>query len=99
MYILDGIAYAGEQHPTPRLYGLRPLPGHRLWARFQDGQQRVYDFTPLLSHPAFAPLKDEEVFRAVYLDYGCPNWLDGQIDFDPAAIYAQGAPVGGALDA
>ena len=99
MYILDDIAYAGERQQTPRLYGLRPLPGHRLWARFQDGQQRIYDFTPLLDHAAFAPLKDQSVFNTVYLDYGCPNWLDGQIDFDPDVLYAQGVPVGGEQDA
>lgn len=68
MYILDGIVYAGEQSPELLVCGVRPLDGHRLWVRFNNGEEKVFDFTPLLKTPAFAPLADDAVFRGVYID-------------------------------
>lgn len=87
MYIRDGIAYAGEQRPAIEVRGIRPLPGHKLWVRFSTGEAKVFDFSPLLSSPAFAPLADEETFRGVYIDYGVPVWMDGDIDISPEALY------------
>ena len=31
MYIVDGIAYAGEQRESVKVNGVRPLDGYRLW--------------------------------------------------------------------
>ena len=90
MYIVDGIAYAGEQKPPIKISGVRPLPDHRLWVRFNTGEAKVFDFTPLLSAPAFAPLQDEELFRQVYIDYGVTVWCDGDIDIAPERLYKEG---------
>lgn len=87
MYVMNGIAYAGEQKPPLKISGVRPLPGHRLWLRFSTGEARLFDFTPLLNAPAFLPLQDENVFRGVYIDYGIPVWQDGQIDISPEYLY------------
>ena len=54
MYIIDGIAYAGEPRPAIKISGVRPLDEHRLWLRFNTGEIRTFDFAPLLSEPAFA---------------------------------------------
>ena len=93
MYIVNGIAYAGEQKPALKVSGVRPLPDKRLWVRFNTGEAKVFDFTPLLGSTAFAPLADESVFRSVYIDYGIPMWNDGEIDIAPEKLYAEGKAV------
>lgn len=90
MYIKNGIAYAGEEAPLLKVSGVRPLKNHKLWLRFNNGEARIFDFTPLLGKPAFAPLKEESVFFDVYIDYGVPVWNDGDIDIAPETLYEQG---------
>lgn len=80
MYIIDGIAYAGEKVRHIQVWGVRPMDNHRLWLRLSNGEARVFDFKPYLKEPAFVPLADEKVFREVYIDFGAPAWLDGEID-------------------
>ena len=88
MYISNGIAYAGEQKPEIKVSGVRPLKNYKLWLRFNTGEAKIFDFTPLLSAAAFAPLKDEKLFREVYIDYGMPVSNDGDIDIAPETLYA-----------
>lgn len=90
MYVIDGIAYAGEQSPALLVCGVRPLDGHLLWVRFNNGEAKIFDFAPLLDKPAFAPLADKEVFKGVYIDYGVPVWNDGDIDIAPEMLYSNG---------
>ncbi len=87
MYIVDGIAYAGEQDPTIRISGIRPMKDHRLWLRFSTGECGIFDFTPLLKDQAFQPLNETSVFEDVYIDYGVPVWKNGEIDIDPKYLY------------
>lgn len=93
MYIKDGIAYAGEQTRPLQVTGVRPLADYRLWVRFNTGEAKVFDFTPHLDAPCFLPLKNEAVFRDVYIDYGCPVWMDGDIDIAPEYLYENAAPI------
>ena len=88
MYIENGIAYAGEKSSMLKVYEVRPMDGYKLWLRFSDGTTKVFDFTKMLDKPAFAPLKDVEVFNKVYIDYGVPVWNDGAIDIAPEYLYA-----------
>lgn len=87
MFIKDGIAYAGEKAPAIKVSGIRPMGDFLLWIRFNTGEAKVFDFKPLLDSPAFAPLRDDTVFRGVYIDYGVAVWLDGQIDIAPEYLY------------
>ena len=93
MYIVDGIAYAGEPRKPVKVSGVRPISNHRLWLRFDTGEVRVFDFKPLLSRPAFAPLADVRLFNDVYIDFGVPVWQNGEIDIDPEWLYADSVPV------
>lgn len=90
MYIRDGIAYAGEQKPTIRISGVRPLNDYMLWVRFNTGEAKIYDCKPLLELAGFAPLKDTEVFKGVYIDYGVTVWHGGDIDIAPEELYENG---------
>ena len=90
MYIKNGIAYAGEQTPPLSIIGVRALPEYKLWARFNTGEAKIFDFKPHLDAPCFSPLKDVKVFNDVYIDYGCPVWKDGDIDIAPEFLYEHG---------
>lgn len=90
MYTVDGIVYAGEQSPVIKVSGVRPMEGRKLWVRFNTGEVRIVDFTPLLDNPAFSPLRDEKTFREVYIDYGVTVWLDGELDIAPETLYDLG---------
>ena len=87
MYIKDGIAYAGELTPPLEICGIRALDNHILWMRFNTGETKIFDFKPLLNDPAFLPLSDMKVFKDVYIDYGIPTWMDGDIDLSPNYLY------------
>ena len=91
MYIENGIAYAGEPKPQLLISGVRPLPNHKLWVRFNTGEAKVYDFKPLLTTPAFKPLADENIFNGVYIDYGVAVWKNGDIDIAPEELYRNGS--------
>ena len=96
MYIKDGIAYAGEQPQPLKVSGVRPLEDYKLWIRFSNGEVKIFDFSKELNSPAFAPLKDKDVFNSVYIDYGVTVWNDGYIDVAPEYLYENGVSVGGA---
>lgn len=93
MYIVDGIAYAGEQQPVIKVAGVKPLDNYKLWLRFNNGETKVFDFKPLLSKPAFEPLKNTELFKEVYIDYGVTVWDNGNIDISPELLYEQSIEV------
>ncbi len=95
MYIVDGIAYAGEKTPTIKVSGVRPMEGSKLWLRFSTGEAKVFDFTPLLNEPAFAPLADRDIFAGVYIDYGVTVWDNGDIDISPKYLYDHAVPAEG----
>ena len=99
MYIKNGIAYAGELAPIIKVCGVRPLENHKLWLRFNNGEIKIFDFAPLLTMPAFAPLSDENLFREVYIDYGVTVWNDGDIDIAPEMLYEKGVSVTGKVGA
>lgn len=87
MYVIDGIAYAGEQEKTIKVSGVRPMDDYKLWLRFSTGEAKVFDFAPLLNQEAFLPLVDLETFKGVYIDYGIPVWKEGSIDIAPQYLY------------
>ena len=96
MYIVDGIAYAGEKEPVIKISGVRPMEDYKLWLRFSTGEAKIFDFKPLLEKPAFALLADKAVFNGVYIDYGVTVWNDGDIDISPKFLYDHGVSTEGA---
>jgi len=93
MYVVDGIAYAGEREKPLSVVAVRPLDGYKLWVHFSTGVYKVFDFEPLLDSGAFNVLKDKNIFNGVYVDGGVPCWDNGQIDIAPEYIYEKGVAV------
>jgi len=94
MFVVDGIAYAGEQPPVIKVKSVRPLDGYKLWIRFSTGEEKEFDFSPLLTAPCFKALEDKAIFNSVYIDYGIPVWNDGEIDIAPERLYQDGMTIG-----
>lgn len=99
MYIIDDVAYAEDSRPALRVCGVRPLPNHRLWVRFNNGNAKEVDFTPILNDPAFIPLQDEKVFSRAYIDFNTVVWNDGEIDISPDWLYKNGVTVDSVMPA
>jgi hypothetical protein len=68
----------------------RPLEGHRLRIRYEDGVEGVVDLGTLVRFRGiFAPLKDPAYFSQVKVDpeLGTVSWPNGA-DLDPDVLYA-----------
>ena len=99
MYIIDGIAYAGEQVPEIKVKSVRALPDYKIWIRFNDNSEKIFDFNSLLDFPAYRALKDIDVFNGAYVDFGIVVWNDGEIDISPEKLYEEGIPANNELTA
>ena len=72
-----------------RLKKVEPLSGYRLKVRFLDDLEGTVDMSRLISSDGagvFAALRDESLFRQVFLEYGAVTW-PGEIDLAPDAMY------------
>ncbi len=93
MYTMDGIAYAEDKQELIEVSSVRALADYVLWVKFTNGEIKKFDFHPYLEKPVYAPLKDEEAFKSVYVDSGIPMWCDGDIDIAPERLYKDGIAV------
>jgi Protein of unknown function (DUF2442) len=69
---------------------VKPLEGHQLFLRFEDGIEGVIDISQLISFSGiFAPLKDTAYFAQVQIhpELGTIVWQNGA-DLDPDVLYA-----------
>ncbi len=54
---------------------------------FSTGETRLFDASPLLEMPVFAPLRSNEVFSGFAIDHGAVSWAGGDIDLAPETMY------------
>ena len=90
MYIIDGIAYPDVKQELLKVTKVKVLPEYVLLITFNNGESRLFDFTPLLDKPAFIPLRQKALFNSVRIDHGFPIWQDGEIDISPEYLYENG---------
>ena len=88
MYVVDGVAYAGELVSGIEIVAARVVDELSMLV----GETRLFDAAYLLEMPAFAPLADKAVFDAFFIDHGVMTWLDGDIDLAPESLYAHSFP-------
>jgi hypothetical protein len=68
---------------------VRPLSRHRLLVSFLDGVFGIVDMSALvnsLDAGVFAALRDEALFRQVFIQYGAVTW-PGELDLAPDAMH------------
>lgn len=96
-----------------RITGVVPNDNYTLTLTFDNGEKRLYNAAPLLqSGTVFAPFRELENFRRVYLDESnCVSWdidpmvdssvvWSNKVDLCPDSCYVDSVPLsGGAADA
>jgi hypothetical protein len=87
MYIINGIAYAGEPRKDIEIKKVSVLDDMMMLITFDTGEKRLFDATTLLQYPAFKPLENEKIFMSAKIDRGVLIWLDGDIDIAPETLY------------
>lgn len=86
MYIINGIAYAGEPADMIGIENLKICEDRMLLLTFNNGEKKLFDCT-LLTGPVYEPLKDDAVFMTAAVEDGAVIWLDGSIDCAPEFMY------------
>jgi len=84
--VIDGEEEAVDDwiHPSGKnIIAVRALPDYRVWARYNTGEEVVYDFKPDIAgavneNKIFWPLRDQAFFETVYLNGGAVGWATGK---------------------
>lgn len=67
-------------------------PDYTLILTFENGERKRFDMKPHLDNGVFRQLRDESIFRSARVCFNTVAW-DGDIDFDPEALYEGGLPL------
>jgi hypothetical protein len=67
---------------------VKPAGEWRLRVRFSDGSEGVHDFAGTIAEGGemVEPLKDQDFFARVHIEYGVPTWPNG-FDVDAIALH------------
>lgn len=86
MFTINGIVHASEKPENISILSAKPLDDMMMILRFSNGEQRLFDAT-ILTGSAFAPLKDETIFKNCKVIDGIVTWFDEDIDCAPEYMY------------
>lgn len=70
----------------------KPLEGHKLQIKFNNGEEKIFDLTPYLSMGKFAELRDIRLFNSVTVIFVSIEWANN-LDIDPEFLYAHSVAV------
>ncbi|MBR6460034.1 MAG: DUF2442 domain-containing protein [Actinomycetaceae bacterium] len=87
MFVVDGVAYAGEPSQGVRVEAVRVLDYMTMLVQFSTGETRLFDASVLLDMPAFKPLENPDVFNNPTIEHGILTWSNGDIDIAPEKLY------------
>ena len=87
MYVVDGVAYAGQPVQDISVDRVKPLSDLCMLVTFSTGETRLFDATVLLRGPVFGLLRDEAVFSNPDVVDGVCTWVDGDLDVAPEFMY------------
>ena len=73
----------------PKLVEATALNDYKLLLLFSNGEKKIFDFAPNLSHPFYRGLRDNALFRNVMVTDGEIEWVTGQ-DYCPHTLYDKG---------
>jgi hypothetical protein len=71
---------------NPRIKKVQLLPNYRLQLTFTNGEQGIYDCSPLLDFGVFQELTNKNYFEQVQVLDGTVAWPNGQ-DICPDTLY------------
>ena len=76
----------------PKLANITPMEDHKLLLEFTNGEKRIYDFKPNLTHKYYRKLTNIAFFNSVSIIDGDIAWSTGQ-DFCPRTLYEKSIPL------
>ena len=71
---------------------VKPLDNYRLFLKFENDEEKIFDVTPYLEIGKFQELKDEKLFKTVRVSFDSIEW-DNQLDLDPELLYEKSKAV------
>ena len=74
-----------------RPIAVKPLNDYILSVAFSNGEHRYFDVKPYLEIPFFAPLKNMEQFKQVFVNDFTVEWKNGR-DIAPHDLYHESRP-------
>lgn len=76
--------------PLVDVLRVKAAGGRKLWLRFSDGCEGVYDLSEFIARDGamVQPLKDPDYFARVFVEMGAPTWPNG-LDLDPINLYME----------
>ena len=77
---------------TPDVVQVVAKPDYCLVAQFETGEIRHFDMRPYLDFPAYAALKESELFMRAHVENGAVMWSE-DIDLSPDTLYLRGLPM------
>ena len=67
-------------------------PAYMLELEFENGEVRLFDFSPYLKKKPFDRLKDTTAFYGAHVNYGTVCW-PGELDVAPETLYDNSVPM------
>lgn len=77
---------------NPNVIKIIPRRDFTLSLVFENGEERIFDVSPLLDKPAFRPLKNFGRFKLVKPILGGIEWQSGQ-DLSKDTLYLRSMPI------
>ena len=73
-----------------KIIDVRPLPGFKIWVKFQDGVEGNVDLSDLVGKGVFSKWKEAGFFESVFIDKESHTvaWPGG-IDLSPESLHAE----------
>ncbi len=92
MYVINGIAYAGQPVAGMKVESAKVVDSLSMLVTFSTGETRLFDASRIAEKAAFAPLADYDTFNNFEIDHGVVTWLEGEIDIAPETMYKMSFP-------
>lgn len=87
MFVMDGIAYAGEPTETLKVASVKVVDELYMIVTFSTGEKRIFDAKSLLKYPVYQLLSEPEIFKHAVIEHGILTWDNGNIDIAPETLY------------
>lgn len=71
---------------------VQAIEDYKLYIKFNNGEEKIYDMKPLLKHKFYQELKDKERFKKVKPDGISIEWETGE-DIAPENLYNDSIPI------
>lgn len=92
MYIIDGVAYAGEPTRSIAVESAQSVGDLCMLVTFSTGETRLWDASSIVQFDTFKPLANNAALASFELDHGVMTWLNGALDIAPEELYRQSTP-------